>query len=283
MLALRRLPGFDLKDCLERLARHEHDAEASLEAVRELLRFAPVLASGLDPDSRRQAIAGLRATLGAGSGEVLEAAFVALAQIDRAAATTAGFVMFARLGGQVEGLASRLLARLAPPPSPSVDRCLVWLASEDNLLGMLAAEALGEQGPGAVAQLLASLQGLLGGERSTSEERVRGRIAHALGRIGPGAVAAIPELLALLEDEAVYRDTRFYAKRALVAIGPEAAQALFEELRATPRWAVLAALSEMRAETLTNMVGLAGLLEALRSGEDEGLQGISAAILHKLR
>ena len=134
-----------------------------------------------------------------------------------------------------------------------------------------------------VAQLLASLQGLLGGERSTSEERVRGRIAHALGRIGPGAVAAIPELLALLEDEAVYRDTRFYAKRALVAIGPEAAQALFEELRATPRWAVLAALSEMRAETLTNMVGLAGLLEALRSGEDEGLQGISAAILHKPR
>ncbi len=80
MLALRRLPGFDLRDCLERLARHEHDAEASLEAVRELLRFAPVLASDLDPDSKQRAIVGLRATLGAGSGEVLEAAFVALAR-----------------------------------------------------------------------------------------------------------------------------------------------------------------------------------------------------------
>jgi len=283
VLGSRPLPGFDLKDCLERLARHEHDAAGCLDAVRELVRFAPVLASELDPDSKQQAVAGLRATLGAASGAVLEAAFVALMRIDRAAATTAGFVMFARLGGQTEGLASRLLARLTSPQPPTVERCLVWLAGEDNLQGMLAAEALGEQGPGAAPQLLASLQGLLGGERGAAEERVRGRIAHALGRVGPGAAAAIPALLALLEDDAVYRDTRYYAKRALVAIGPEAARALFEELRATPRWAVLAALSEMRAETLTSMVGLVGLLEALRTGEDEELHGISAAILHKLR
>ncbi|MBA3544915.1 MAG: HEAT repeat domain-containing protein [Nannocystis sp.] len=283
MLASRPLPGFDLNACLERLARHEQDAGGCLEAVRELLRFAPVLASDLDIDSKQQAIAGLRATLGAGSREVLEAAFVALAHIDRPAATTAGFVMFARLGGQMQGLASGLLARLVPPNPPTVEHCLAWLAGEDNLRGLLAAEALGEQGPGAVARLLVNLQRLLGGPRGSSEERVRGRIAHALGRIGPGAAAAIPMLLRLLDDEHVYRDTRWYAKRALVAIGPEAAVALLAELRATPRWVVLEALSEMRPEALADLVGLAGHLEALRSGEDSGLHGISAAILHKLR
>ncbi len=234
-------------------------------------------------DSKQQAIAGLRATLGAGSREVLEAAFVALAHIDRSAATSTGFVMFARLGGQMEGLASGLLARLVPPSPPTVEHCLAWLAGADNLRGLLAAEALGEQGPGAVARLLAHLHPLLGGPRGASEERVRGRIAHALGRIGPGAAAAIPMLLAVLDDEDVYRDTRWYAKKALVAIGPEAAQALLEQLRAAPRWVVLEALSEMRPETLASMVGLAAHLEALRRGEDTGLHGISAAILHKLR
>ena len=278
------IPGFDLKDCLERLARHEQDAEGCLGAVRELLKFAPVLASGLDMDSRHQAIAGLRATLGAGSREVLEAAFVALARIDRSAATTTGFVMFARLGGQMQGLASGLLARIGSSDPPTVEDCLGWLAGEDNLQGLLAAEALGEQGPGAVARLLAHLQPLLGGARGSAEERVRGRIAHALGRIGPGAAVAVPMLLGLLEDADVYRDTRWYAKRALLAIGPEAARALFAELRAAPRWAILEVMAEMRAETLLlEMVGLAGLLEALRSEEDTGLHGISAAILHKLR
>lgn len=250
--------------------------------MRELVKFAPVLASDLDVDSKQQAIVGLRATLGADSREVLEAAFVALARIDRPAATTAGFVMFARLAGQMQGMASGLLARISAP-EPTVEDCLGWLAAEDNLIGLLAAESLGEQGPGAVARLLAHLQPLLGGARGSAEERVRGRIAHALGRIGPGAAAAVPMLLALLEDDEVYRDTRWYAKRALVAIGPEAARALFEELRAAPRWAILEALSEMRAETLLKMVGLAGLLEGLRSEEDTGLHGISAAILHKLR
>jgi len=254
-----------------------------LAAARELLRFAPVLASDLDLDSQAQAVAGLRATLDAGSREVLEAAFIALAHIDRAAATTTGFVMFARLGGQTEGLASRLLAQLTPPPMPTVERCLAWLASEDNLHGMLAAEALGEQGPRAVMELLGHLQPLLGGERGAGEERVRGRIAHALRRIGPGAAAAIPALLVLLEDEDVYRDTRWYAKQALVAIGPAAAMALAEELRARPRWVVLEALSEMRAEVLAELVGLAAQLEALRRGEHDALHGISAAILHKLR
>ncbi len=254
-----------------------------LEAVRELLRFAPVLASDLDIDSRRQAVAGLRATLGAAAPEVLEVAFIALARIDRATATTAGFVMFARLAGQTRGLASRLLAQLGPPPTPTVERCLGWLACEDSLLGMLAAESLGEQGPAAVAELLAHLRSLLGGSRSTGEERARGRIAHALRRIGPGAAPAISALMSLLEDEAVYRDTRWYAKQALVAIGAPAAEALVQELRARPRWVVLEALSEMRAEELTTMVGLAAQLEALRRGEDEALQGISAAILHKLR
>lgn len=254
-----------------------------LGAIRELLRFAPVLASELDPDSRGQAVAGLRATLGVGSGEVLEAAFVALAHIDRSAATTSGFVMFARLGGRTEGLASRLLARLTPPPSPTIERCLDWLACDDNLTGMLAAEALGEQGPGAVQELLAHLRPLLTGRRSAEEERVRGRLAHALRRIGPGAAPAIPALLALLADEDVYRDTRWVAKQALVAIGPVAAAALGEELRARPRWAVLEALAEMRGEVLAAVVGLAGMLEALRHGEDPALHGISAAILHKLR
>jgi hypothetical protein len=89
--------------------------------------------------------------------------------------------------------------------------------------------------------------------------------------------------MSLLEDEAVYRDTRWYAKQALVAIGAPAAEALVLELRARPRWVVLEALSEMRVEVLTTMVGLAAALEALRRGEDEALQGISAAILHKLR
>lgn len=254
-----------------------------LGAASELLRFAPVLASDLDPDSQQQAVAGLRATLGTGSREVLEAVFVALARIDRAAATTSGFVMFARLGGHTEGLASRLLARLTPPPSPTVERCLAWLACEDNLTGMLAAEALGEHGPGAVHELLAHLQPLLAGPRSAAEERARGRVAHALRRIGPGAAPAIPALLALLADEEVYRDTRWYAKQALVAIGPAAAEALVEELRARPRWSVLEALAEMRGEALAAVVGLAGLLEALRHGEDPALHGISAAILHKLR
>ncbi len=254
-----------------------------LGAIRELLRFAPVLASDLDPDSRAQAVAGLRATLGGGSLEVLEAAFVAIAHIDRSAATTGGFVMFARLGGHTDGLASRLLARLTVPPSPTVERCLGWLGCDDNLVGMLAAEALGEQGPEAVPGLLAHLQPLLDGPRSMAEERVRGRIAHALRRIGPGAAAAIPALLQLLADEDVYRDTRWYAKQALVTIGPAAAEALAEELRARPRWVVLEALSEMRGEVLAKVVGLAGVVEALRHGEDTSLHGISAAIVHKLR
>ncbi len=257
--------------------------EGCLGALRELERFAAVLASGLDPDSKQQAVAGLRAALGAGSTEVLEAGFVALARIDRAAATTAGFALFARLGGRTQGLASRLLARLSPPPPPTVDVCLGCLAGEDNLVGMLAAEALGERGPEAVEQLLRCLQPLLGGEHGAAEERARGRIAHALRRIGPGAEAAIGALLRLLEDERAYRDTRWYAKQALVAIGPAAARALMEELRVAPRWAVLEVLSSMSPEALAQAVGLAGLLEALRRGEDEGLQGISAAILHKLR
>lgn len=242
-----------------------------------------MLASDLDVDSQQQAVAALRATLGAGSPEVLEATFIALARIDPSAATTTGFVMFARLAGHTQGLASRLLAQLSPPPAPTVERCLAWLASEELLRGMLAAEALGEQGPGAVAELLAHLQPLLGGVRAASEERVRGRIVHALRRIGPGAAAAIPALLGLLADEDVYRDTRWVAKQALVAIGPAAAEALVQELRARPRWVVLEALSEMRVEVLAAQVGLVGLLEALRHAEDTALHGISAAILHKLR
>ena len=242
-----------------------------------------VLASGLDLESKEQAVAGLRQVLGAAAPEVLEAAFVALARIDRAAAATVGFALFARLGGRTQGLASRLLARLSPPPPPTVDVYLGWLAGEDNLTGMLAAEALGEQGGEAVQRLLAQLQPLLGGERDAAEERARGRVAHALRRIGPAAAAAIPDLIRLLEDEGAYRDTRWYAKQALVAIGAEAARALFDELRAAPRWAVLEALASMPADALAQAAGLASALEALRRGEDTGLHGISAAILHKLR
>lgn len=239
-----------------------------------------MLASDLAVDSRLQAVAGLRAALGAGAREVQEAALVALAQIDRTAAATAGFALFARLDGDTRGLASRLLARLMPPPTP--ERCLAWLADADSLTGLLAAEALGEQGPAVVGLLRSHLQ-RLGPGRGGADDRARGRIAHALRRIGPGAAAAIPELLVLLEDAEAHRDTRWSAKQALVAIGPAAAQALFDELRARPRWAVLEALAQLPAELQARLPGLRGLLEGLRRGEDTRLHGLSVAILHGLR
>lgn len=250
--------------------------------MRELVRFAPVLASGLDDDSRSRAVAGLRAALGGARPAVQEAVLAALAQIDRGAATSAAFALFARLDGRTDGLAARLLARLAAA-APTTARCLAALTGDDDLTGILAAEALGEQGPVAVEPLLTRLRPLLGPGRAAAEDRVRRRIAYALWRVGPGAAAAIPALIDLLADETAYRDTRWYAKQALAAIGPAAAQALVDELRAAPRWPILEALAQLPVEALTRATDLAPLLLGLRRGDDPRLHGLSEALLHRMR
>lgn len=100
-------------------------------------------------------------------------------------------------------------------PSPlqepeDLSTALAWLADEDPRKRVLAAKALGRQGPG-VAQAVPALLVTL----SDADPMVRSMAASALGRIGrPEAIAPLMERL---HDPLV--PVRFWAVEALGRIG----------------------------------------------------------------
>jgi HEAT repeat protein len=113
--------------------------------------------------------------------------------------------------------ANKALARL--PADAAVPVLIPLLTHDDESVRQAAAGTLGSFGPrahAAVPTLIALLDTYPHYQMAI----------HTLGRIGPGATQAIPALLALFDRSDPSRQMRLATARALIAMGPEAREAL---------------------------------------------------------
>lgn len=234
------LDGGDVETLLDEVRHHWDDGPASLAAVRELASgdldetwhgtaadaLTDLIVNGADPAAR-------------------EAAVIALAEIDEDSATAALYRMFDRHDGR--GSAGRLLAHFTGEDEPTTEELIASLPGIGNLLGVLTSAALGERGAAAVPAVHAALRAFPFPAREEADhwfgdETTKCRLMYALRRAGAAAAPATPTLLAVLEDDEIYRDTRHQAEMALKAIGlPETADTIAAEVR---RRAVLAVDAE---------------------------------------
>ncbi|WP_131740398.1 hypothetical protein [Actinomadura roseirufa] len=219
-----------------------------------------------------------------------EAAVIALAAIDEGEATTALYRMFDRHG--CHGSAGRLLAHFTGETEPTTEELIESLPGVDNFLGVLTSAALGERGAAAVPALLAALRAFPLPTPPDSgqwfgDETTKYRLMYALGRAGAAAAPATSTLLAVLEDEGTYRDTRHQAEATLRAIGlPETVDTIAAEVRRRADLAVqmgdgdeavdfsllLDVLTGMPAAALANSGELGPALDAVRRRFGDGLR-----------
>jgi len=101
------------------------------------------------------------------------------------------------------------LGKMRGRAADAVPALVQVLRSSDPDLPFVAANALGDIGPGAVLPLIQAL--------GDGNERVRWFAAYALGQIGPDARDAIPALARVLEEER-NRSVREAAAEALEAV-----------------------------------------------------------------
>lgn len=222
--------GGDVETLLDEIRHHWDDGPASLAAVREL-------ASGdLDAAWHRPAADALEDLIVNGAEPAArEAAVIALAEIDRDRTTTALHRMFARHEGH--GSAGRLLAYFTGEDEPPTDELIESLSEIDNFFGVLTSATLGERGAAAVPAVHAALRAFPFPTREDAadwfgDESAKYRLMSALIQAGADAAPATPTLLAVLEDEEIYRDTRHQAKVGLQAIGlPETVDTIAAEVR----------------------------------------------------
>ena len=109
-----------------------------------------------------------------------------------------------------------------------------------------------------------------------AHEDAKARLLMALAAFGPAASAAAPVVLAVLHDEHAYRDTRYHAKKALAAMGREAARVLVEDIARSPTWEALDALGEIGGEDLAAVETLPPVLADVLRGEDLALARLAA-------
>jgi hypothetical protein len=162
-------------------------------------------------------------------------AMLALAASDEASATTVCYQVFARSPAASDGPAGRLLERLTGVSNRPTEALVEILASCDNFRGVLISRALAERGAPAVPALHSALRGLPVPAVPDSptwfaDETAKYRIMKALQWLGPLAEPTVPLLIALLEDQEGYRDTRHQAEVTLRAVGRPAAAALVARL-----------------------------------------------------
>ncbi|WP_131732881.1 hypothetical protein [Actinomadura formosensis] len=220
----------DVENLPDDVRHHCDDGPASVAAVREL-------ASGdLDETRHETAVDALADLIVNGAGPAArESAVIALAEIDQDKATTALYRMFDRHGGH--GSAGRLLAYFTGEDESPTEELIASLPGIGNFLGALTSAALGERGAAAVPAVHAALRAFPfpsrhGADHWFRDESTKYRLMYALGRAGAAAAPATPTLLAVLEDEEIYRDTRHQAKVTLQAIGlPETADTIAAEIR----------------------------------------------------
>jgi hypothetical protein len=282
---------------------HRADGEASRAAAYALAASGALeefgdLTEGHDVRRRvTDALADL--VVNATESSLREDAVIALAAIDRSAAVTACYSMFAR-HRDGSGMAGRLLVRFTGDTDSSIETLVARLPHCDNFHGVLTQEALAAHGAAAVPALLAALRAFpiparQGTDHWFEDETTKFRLLHALTKIGAAAAPAIPALIALLQDMEGYRDTRHQAKTALIATElPETAEALIAEL---PRsqggdglawdgdglYLLLDALSGMPPEALSGAHGLDDILADLRDAPSEWLRGQVELITDKVR
>jgi len=224
------MDGGDVETLLDDIRHHRDDGAASLAAVHELVSgdldeawhgtaadaLADLIMNGADPAAR-------------------EAAVIALAGIDEGKATTALYQMFAR--HDCRGSAGRLLAYFTGEDESTTEELIASLPGIGNFLGVLASATLGERGAAAVPAVHAALRAFPFPARADAEhwfrdESTKYRLMYALKRAGAAAAPATRTLLAVLEDDEIYRDTRHQAEVTLQAIGlRETADTIAAEVR----------------------------------------------------
>ncbi|MEU7739356.1 hypothetical protein [Nonomuraea sp. NPDC049158] len=222
--------GGDVETLLDDVRHHWDNGPASVAAVRELA------SSDLDEAWHKTAADALAELIGNGADPAArEAAVIALAEIDEDEATTALYRMFDRHDGH--GSAERLLAYFTGEDEPTTERLIASLPGIGNFLGVLTSATLGERGATAVPAVQAALRAFPFPTRDDADhwfrdESTKYRLMHALRQAGAAAAPATPTLLAVLEDDEIYRDTRHQAKVTLQAIGlPETADTIAAEVR----------------------------------------------------
>lgn len=224
------MDGGDVEALLDDVRHHWDDGPASVAAVRELASrdldeawhgtavdtLADLIVNGADPAAR-------------------ETAVIALAEIDEGKATTALYQMFDR--HDAHGSAERLLAYFTGEGESSTEELVASLPEAGTFLGVLTAASLGERGAAAVPAVHAALRAFPLPARDDADywfrdESTKYRLMYALRQAGVAAAPATPTLLAVLEDDEIYRDTRHQAKVTLRAIGlPETADTIAAEVR----------------------------------------------------
>jgi hypothetical protein len=222
-------------------------------------------------------------------------AMLTLAALDEGKATTVCYQLFALSRASSHGPAGRLLARLTDVSYRSTQTLVEILASCDNFRGVLTSRALAERGATAVPALHTALRALPVPSVPDSptwfaEETAKYRIMKALQWLGPLAEPTVPLLIALLEDQEGYRDTRHQAEVTLRATGRPAAAALvarleqclqetspqpyedtYDDEAGTRIYALVHALSGMPLTALLDLPGLDEALERLRTEVTDGL------------
>ncbi|MBE1584288.1 hypothetical protein ACFPOI_29905 [Nonomuraea angiospora] len=226
----RVMGGGDVETLLDDVRHHWDDGPASVAAVRELA------SDDLDAAWQEMAVDALWDLIVNGADRTArESAVIALAEIDQGKATTALYQMFRRHDGH--GSAGRLLAYFTGEDEPTTEELIASLPELGNFLGALTSAALGERGAAAVPAVHAALRAFPFPAREDAEhwfrdESAKYRLMYALRQAGAAAAPATPTLLAVLEDDEIYRDTRHQAEVTLQAIGlPETADTIAAEIR----------------------------------------------------
>ncbi len=295
-------PAARLANLAAQVRRGAGDATRLIEAARAAAASG-LFASG-DPE-----LAELRASLTATIADlatagpdqpVRDGAVLALAALDTMRAAAVCHQLFARSPGSPDRPASRLLERLTgradPPPADLVES----LTSVDGFRAALTSRALAERGMESLPALRSALRALPVPAVPDSptwwvDETAKYRIMRALEWLGPLAEPVVPVLIALLEDEEGYRDTRHQAAVTLHAVGRPAVTTLVSRLRRRLTehpdgcgdddqvdgtiYVLVHALSGMPPAAFLNVPGLDEALEQLRH---ESLSGPTELIRDKL-
>jgi hypothetical protein len=196
--------------------------------------YEPRMLSNDDPDGGL--LAGVLEDLILNSGDPVtrRAAVIALADISKSTVISVLHRMFDRYDG--DGSAERLLAYFSGKDGSTMEEIIASLPGIDSVLGVLTLATLGERGAAAVPAVHAALRAFPFPTRTSEhwfrDESTKYWLMRALQRAGAAAAPATPTLLAVLEDDEIYRDTRHQAKATLQAIGlPETADTIAAEIR----------------------------------------------------
>jgi hypothetical protein len=142
------------------------------------------------------------------------------------------------------GVAQEVAESVPPTAANNLTDLIVNLSSDDPMVRIVSAYALGKYGEKAVVAIPVLIENLSYEDFSD----VRRSAAEALGKIGPGAFKAVPNLLSILENENEAYQVRDSAIRAVGKIGDRASipvlvSLLYKDDRVSKRLAPISAMS----------------------------------------